>query len=142
LAAGAAGQALAAMAATNTDLAQAQFASTYENPATLDADACSTYFAPLAAPQRGELLRGFGDALKNRDQMIALAPRLHALKAPAQVIWGDADTAFNTAGSLKWLRENLGEVRRIVTVPRAKLFFPEEHPRLLATLVREFWESN
>ena len=142
LAAGTVGQALAAMAAANTEVAQAQFAATYENPATLDAEACSIYFAPLAAPQRGELLRGFGDALKNRDQMIALAPRLRALKGPAQVIWGEADTAFDTAGSLKWLRENLGGVRRIVRVPRAKLFFPEEHPRLLATMVREFWENN
>jgi haloalkane dehalogenase len=139
---GAATQALAAMA-KDVALAQMQFASTYENPATLDAESCAVYFTPLAAtPDRAECLRGFGDALRNRDQMVALAPRLRESKFPAQVIWGEADTAFDTSASLKWLRENLGGMRRIATVPRAKLFFPEEHPRLVSTLVREFWEKN
>ncbi len=129
--------------ASDAATAQQLFAPTYENPATLDAEACAVYFTPIAASAaRGECLRGFGDALKNRNQMVELAPRLRALKSPAQVIWGEADTAFNTAASLKWLRENLGGIRRIMSVPRAKLFFPEEHPRLLATVVREFWESN
>jgi haloalkane dehalogenase len=139
---GAVVESLKAMAG-DAAMAQQLFAPTYEDSTTLDAESCAVYFKPIGTPaERAECLRGFGDALKNRDQMVELAPRLRALKAPAQVIWGDADTAFDTAASLKWLRENLGGVRRIVSVPRAKLFFPEEHPRLLATLLREFWENN
>jgi haloalkane dehalogenase len=139
---GAVGESLKAMAG-DAAMAQHLFAPTYENSGCLDAESCAVYFTPFGAtPARGELLRGFGDAIKNHDQMVELAPRLRALKVPAQVIWGEADTAFDTAASLKWLRENLSGVRRIVRVPRARLFFPEEHPRLLATMVREFWESN
>jgi hypothetical protein len=32
-------------------------------------------------------------------------------------------------------------VRRLIMVPRAKLFFPEEHPKLMSVLLQEFWRS-
>jgi haloalkane dehalogenase len=142
LSAGLAGEMMKSMA-SDVAVARAQLAQVYENLDWMTPEIAQIYFGPLVATkERAELLRGFGAALKNRDQMVALAPRLRESKIPAQVIWGEADTAFDTAGSLKWLRDNLGGMRRIVTVPRAKLFFPEEHPRLLSTMLREFWENN
>jgi haloalkane dehalogenase len=142
LSAGLANEMLKAMA-SDVAVARAQLAEVYENLEWMTPEIAQTYFAPLTATkERAELLRGFGAALKNRDQMVALAPRLRESQIPAQVIWGDADTAFDTAGSLKWLRGNLGGVRRIVNVPRAKLLFPEEHPRVVSTMLRDFWESN
>jgi haloalkane dehalogenase len=142
LTAGLGGEMMKAMASDVT-VARAQLAQVYENLDWLTPEIAQTYFGPVAeTKERAELLRGFGAALKNRDQMVALAPRLRDSKIPAQVIWGEADTAFDTAGSLKWLRGNLGGVRRIVNVPRAKLLFPEEHPRAVSTLLRDFWENN
>ncbi len=142
LAGGMAGQMMTSMA-SNVAVAREQFAPVYERVDWLTAEIAQAYFEPLAATDaRAEMLRGFGAALKNRDQMVALAPKLRESKIPAQVIWGEGDTAFDTSGSLKWLRKNLGSVRRIVTVPRAKLLFPEEHPRLVSTMLREFWETN
>ena len=142
LSAGLAGEMMKSMA-SDVAVARAQLAQVYENLDWMTPEIAQIYFGPLVATkERAELLRGFGAALKNRDQMVALAPRLRESKIPAQVIWGEADTAFDTAGSLKWLRDNLGGMRQIVTVPRAKLFFPEEHPRLLSTMLREFWENN
>jgi pimeloyl-ACP methyl ester carboxylesterase len=142
LSAGLAGEMMKAMA-SDVSVARAQLAQVYENLDWMTPEIAQTYFAPLVATgERAELLKGFGAALKNRDQMVALAPRLRGSKAPAQVIWGEADTAFDTPASLKWLGENLGGVRRIVRVPRGKLFFPEEHPRVLSTMLREFWENN
>jgi pimeloyl-ACP methyl ester carboxylesterase len=142
LAGGMAGKMMTAMA-SDIAIARQQLAPVYESVDWLTPEIAQTYFEPLGATkERAELLRGFGAALKNRDQMVALAPQLRESKIPAQVIWGEADTAFDTAGSLKWLRGNLGSTRRIVIVPRAKLLFPEEHPRLLSTLLREFWENN
>jgi hypothetical protein len=35
----------------------------------------------------------------------------------------------------------VGGVRRLIMVPRPKLFFPEEHPRLMSVLLQEFWRS-
>jgi pimeloyl-ACP methyl ester carboxylesterase len=142
LSAGIGGEMMQAMASDVT-IARAQLAQVYENLDWMTPEIAQTYFGPLAATsERAELIKGFGAALKNRDQMVALAPQLRASKIPAQVIWGEADTAFDTPASLKWLRENLGGVRRIVNVPRGKLFFPEEHPRVLSTMLREFWENN
>jgi hypothetical protein len=56
-------------------------------------------------------------------------------------LWGDADTAFDTPASIEWLKRNLGGLRKVTTIPRAKLFWPEEHPRLLTVLLKEFWSG-
>jgi haloalkane dehalogenase len=128
---------------TDPALARTQLAAVYEDPSNLTDEAVGVYFQPFAeSAERRELVRGFAEALRNRDQLMAVAPRLKALKSPSQVIWGEADTAFDTPGSLAWLRANLGGVRRVITVPRGKLFWPEEHPRLLGTLLNDFWKSN
>ena len=69
-----------------------------------------------------------------------IAPRLKASTIPTQVIWGDGDVV-DAQPSLDWLRSNLGGLRKVTVVPRAKLFFPEEHPRLMTVLLSEFWSS-
>jgi pimeloyl-ACP methyl ester carboxylesterase len=74
-------------------------------------------------------------------QLVSVAPKLRESKFPVQVIWGESDTAFNMTASLDCLRGNLGNLHRIVTVPRARLFWPEEHPRLLTVMLQEFWSA-
>ena len=122
--------------------AQAQLASVYEHPEALDLELLEAYFGPFAdSAYRRELVKGFAAADRNRDQIVAVAPQLRASRIPSQVLWGDADTAFDGPASLKWLRDNLGGLRKVTTVPHAKLFWPEEHPRLLTVLLKEFWAS-
>ena len=129
--------------ATDQAVARAMLGAVYENTAVLTPEVLDCYFRPFAeSSERRELVRGFADALKNRDQLMAVAPQLKQLKVPTQVIWGEADSAFDTPASLEWLRTNLGNLRKVTTVPRAKLFWPEEHPRLLSVLIKEFWASN
>lgn len=70
-----------------------------------------------------------------------IAPKLKISKIPAQIIWGDADPVFDLGPSLDWLRANLGSLKKVTVVPRAKLFFPEEHPRLMSVLLPEFWNT-
>ena len=124
--------------------AQAQLNGIYEDVGTMATpDVVKIYFEPLVASDgRAELACRFAELEANRPQLLALAPQLRKLTAPAQVIWGDADTVFDMKPSLDWLRANLGGLKRIVTVPRGKLYFAEEHPRLLSTLLREFWRMN
>jgi len=129
--------------ATDQAVARAQLGAVYEDTAVLTPEVLDSYFRPFAeSAERRELVRGFADALRNRDQLMAVAPRLKDFKVPTQVIWGEADTAFDTPASLEWLRANLGGLRRVITVPRAKLFWPEEHPRLLSVLLKEFWAAS
>jgi pimeloyl-ACP methyl ester carboxylesterase len=76
-----------------------------------------------------------------RHRQVSAAPRLKQLRAPVQVIWGDAEVLFDMGPSLSWLRQNIPAIRKVITVPRAKLFFPEEHPKLISVLLGEFWHS-
>jgi haloalkane dehalogenase len=129
--------------ATDQAVARTMLGAVYENTAVLTPETLDCYFRPFAeSSERRELVRGFAEALRNRDQLMAMAPQLKNLKVPTQVIWGEADTAFDTPASLEWLRTNLSSLRRITTIPRAKLFWPEEHPRLLSVLLKEFWAAN
>ena len=75
----------------------AQLAAAYENPASLSKESLEVYFGPFVdSEQRRDQLKGFSEAERNRDQLVAAAKGLHASQIPAQVLWGDADTAFDT----------------------------------------------
>jgi len=132
------------MMAQDQAAAHAQLGATYEDVKTaITPEIAQLYFEPLVASDtRRAQLQKFGDARRNLDQLVAVAPKLRESPFPTQVIWGEADTAFNMAASLEWLRGNLGNLRRTVTVPRARLFWPEEHPRLLSAMLKEFWSAN
>jgi haloalkane dehalogenase len=121
--------------------AQAQLNGVYEDAmSAATPEVVKIYFEPLVASElRGEQACRVADLETNRPQLIASAPQLRKLKTPAQVIWAEADTVFDMKPSLDWLRTNLGGLSRVITVPRAKLYFQEEHPRLVSTLLREFW---
>src|SRR5262249_4267157 len=121
---------------------QAQLASVYEHPEALNPELLGVYFGPFAdSADRRELVKGFAAAERNRDQIVAVAPHLRTSRIPSQVLWGDADTAFDGPASLNWLRDTLGGAPKVTPVPPANRFCPEEHPRLLTVLLKEFWPS-
>lgn len=127
----------------NPEVVHAQLGPTYENAAAiLTPEVIKLYLGPLVeSDQRCAQLQKFGDAKRNMAQLVSAGQKLRESKFPAQVIWGDADTAFDKEKSLDWLRKNIGGMRKVTLVPRAKLFWPEEHPRLLTVLLREFWSG-
>jgi hypothetical protein len=67
--------------------------------------------------------------------------QLEASTIPAQIIRCGADSLFDAALLLAWLQPNLGGRRPTGMVARAKLFFSEEHRRLVSVLLKEFWNS-
>ena len=114
----------------------------YEDAGIFTAEAVEIYLAPIVASAvRIRQFQDLCDWKKNRSQIIGIAPKLKDSKVPAQVVWGEGDTVFDARPSLDWLRSNLGALEKVIMVPRAKLFFPEEHPRLMSVLLREFWNS-
>ncbi|MGA3228446.1 MAG: alpha/beta hydrolase [Candidatus Binatus sp.] len=121
-------------------VARQAFSSVYEDPEHIPDEAFKIYFEPvLSSDQRSRNLRRFA-SLGNVQVMVSVAPQLRELAVPTQVVWGDADTVFDVK-SVDWLKNNVGGVRRVIMVPRGKLFFPEEHPKLMSVLLREFWRS-
>src|SRR5262249_17491679 len=122
--------------------AAAPLATAYEYPETLSKQSVEAYFTPFAeSAARREQVKGFSQFERNRDQLVAAASGLCASKVPAQVLWGEGDTAFDARASSEWMRGNLGGLRKVTTIPNAKVFWPEEHPRLLTVLVKEFWSG-
>jgi len=121
-------------------VARQAFASVYENAERIPDEAFKTYFEPLlSSDERSNSMRRFLN-LGNLKVLTSIAPQLRELKVPTLIVWGEADTAFDLK-SPEWLKSNIGGVRRLVMVPRAKLFFPEEHPKLMSVLLQEFWRS-
>lgn len=112
----------------------------YEDASVFTPEAVGIYLGPIvASPDRIQQFQRLCDWKKNRAQLMEVAPKLKASKIPAQIIWGAADPVFDAEPSLNWLRANLGGLKKVTRVPRAKLFFPEEHPRLMSVLLNEFW---
>ena len=121
-------------------IARQAFASVYEDASRIPDEAFITYIEPLvSSEERSNAMRRFL-SLENLKVLTSIAPQLRELKVPTLIAWGEADTAFDLK-SPQWLKDNIGGVRRVVMVPRAKLFFPEEHPKLMSVLLREFWGS-
>ncbi len=120
--------------------ARQAFSSVYEDPERIPDEAFKTYLEPLLSSEQRSLdVRRFA-SLANVRVTASIAPQLRQLAVPAQVVWGDADPLFDLK-SVDWLKHNVGGVRRVIMVPRAKLFFPEEHPRLMSVLLQEFWRG-
>lgn len=72
------------------------------------------------------------------DVTLEIVPALQRFTRPVLVVWGDAD-AFMPVASARWLEAHVPGVRRVVIVPGAKLFFPEEEPEILNRELRAFW---
>jgi pimeloyl-ACP methyl ester carboxylesterase len=112
----------------------------YESARMFGGETVQVCLAPIvSSEQRIALFQQLSDWEKNRAQLVAVAPQLRAAKMPVQIIRGDADPVFDVAPSLDWLRASLGNLKKITRVPRAKLYFPEEHPRLMSVMLTEFW---
>jgi pimeloyl-ACP methyl ester carboxylesterase len=121
-------------------VARQAFASVYEDAERIPDEAFKTYFEPLVSSEaRSDSVRRFL-SLGNLEVLKSIAPQLRELKVPTLIVWGEADTTFDLK-SPEWLKDNIGGVRRLIMVPRGKLFFPEEHPKLMSVLLQEFWRS-
>jgi haloalkane dehalogenase len=115
----------------------------YEDPNVFTAELVDTYLRPIVASKpRLALFRELCDWRTNRAQLLEASAKLRELDLPTQVIWGDGDVVFDVEPSLEWLQANLRSLQKTTVVPRAKLFFPEEHPRLTSLLLAEFWRHD
>src|SRR5260370_26994781 len=117
-------------------VARQAFALVDENAERIPDEAFKTYLEPLLSSEdRSNSVRRFL-SLGNLKVLTSIAPQLRELKVPTLIVWGAADTAFDLK-SPEWLKNNIGGVPRLIMVPRAKLFLPEDHPKLMSVVVEE-----
>src|SRR5688500_14286393 len=132
--------AIAQRVAADVEEARALFAVGFEHPDRVSADTFRTYLAPLASSaERVQQLERFIASIDNRANVEA-EPALRRLTAPTLVVWGTDDVFFPVRWA-HWLRDTIPGTRRVVELPGARLFFPEERPDELAAAIREHWSE-
>ena len=72
---------------------------------------------------------------------MGVEPLLGELCAPVQVAWGTGDSFFEEAWAER-LADMIPGVERVVLVPEAMLFWPDEQATELVALLRDFWDSH
>jgi pimeloyl-ACP methyl ester carboxylesterase len=131
---------VAAMAA-DAALARSEigFGMGYAHPEQLSDEILASYLEPFVADQ-GKGLERFLTASSAADLM-AVAPLLAELHAPTMVAWGTGDSFFAPEWADR-LEAMIPGVERVVLVPGAMLFWPDERATDLVRLLRDFWAAH
>ena len=116
---------------------RARFARAYADPGVLTDEVYRVYIDPLRAnAQRRDNFHRYWLAFDNR-QTVALEPLLRNLHVPTLIVWALDDVFFGLQWA-HWLKKTIPGVERLVEVPGAKLFFPEDRPQALVEPLRSF----
>jgi pimeloyl-ACP methyl ester carboxylesterase len=128
----------------NPKAARARFQQrAYADASVLTDEALRVYLEPvLATPERRAQFHRYvlGFDVGQNAQTVAIEPRLRQLHVPTLIVWGLDDIFFHVKWA-HWLRETIPGVVDLVTVPDAKLFFPEDRPQALIKPLRAFYDS-
>lgn len=110
---------------------------TFTHPHNPSDEAIEYYLAPLVAnPER---THAYAIAL-DRNWLQGIQTTLRRCDVPARIVWGTGDTIFSPA-SADYLDRSFGNSQGVRLVPRAKLFFPEEFPEVIAEEARRLWNA-
>jgi len=113
----------------------------YADPATITPETLATYLRPLVADaHRMTNLHRYFLAFDCR-QTVAIESALRALTVPTLVAWGTDDVFFDVRWA-HWLGDAIPGVTKVVELPGRRLFFPEEEPALMESLLREHWAAG
>jgi pimeloyl-ACP methyl ester carboxylesterase len=113
----------------------------YADPSVLTDETIRLYLEPvLATPERAAAMERYWTAMNAAD-LIAIEPQLRALRVPTLVVWGTDDVFFDVRWA-SWLAETIPGTTRVVEVPGAKLFFPEDRPEALINPLRAHWQAR
>jgi pimeloyl-ACP methyl ester carboxylesterase len=111
----------------------------YSDPAHPTDAALEQYLGPLvASPARKALVNRYTLGL-TPNPLEGIASQLRACTVPTRIVWGMGDTIFSPRNPdyLAGILPRLTGIRRI---QKAKLFFPEEYPDIIAEEARLLWE--
>jgi pimeloyl-ACP methyl ester carboxylesterase len=104
------------------------------------AEALAVYLEPvLSSPERIANLERYVACMDNQ-QTTGIRADLEKLEVPTLIAWGLGDVYFAEEWA-DWLAATIPGVRRVVKIPRAKLFFAEERPFETCTLIRDHWRE-
>jgi pimeloyl-ACP methyl ester carboxylesterase len=113
----------------------------FADPSVLTDEVIRVYLEPvLATAERKANFHRYWLGFDNA-QTVRIEPQLRKLHVPTLVVWGLADIFFDVKWA-HWLQRTIPGVVRVVEVPDAKLFFPEDRPQALIEPLLAFWRSR
>jgi pimeloyl-ACP methyl ester carboxylesterase len=112
----------------------------YEHAELLPDEVVLEYFAPFSTPEGARELERAMTSLKAAD-LVAIEPQLARLNVPTLIVWGTADIFFDVSLAHR-LKDEIQGADRVIEIPGAKLFFPDERGAELARCLREHWTTH
>jgi pimeloyl-ACP methyl ester carboxylesterase len=107
----------------------------YEEPEKLTDGAIREFFGPFKDIDGARELERAITSLDSAD-LLAVESELARLEVPTLVAWGTGDVFFDVKWA-DWLEETVPGVERVVKIPDAKLFYPDERADELVPHVHE-----
>lgn len=80
-------------------------------------------------------------AALSAEDLMAAEPRLAELDTPTLIVWGTGDVFFDV-GLAHWLCNAIRGAEKVVEIPGARLFYPDERPQDLVPHVRDHWSRD
>jgi pimeloyl-ACP methyl ester carboxylesterase len=113
----------------------------YADPARPSDAALEAYLGPLiATPERAALTDAYLRAL-GPNALAGIEPHLRRCEVPTRIVWGTGDAIFSP-DSPDYLARIFPKSRGVRRVAEAKLFFPEEHPDIIAEEALRLWAES
>jgi pimeloyl-ACP methyl ester carboxylesterase len=110
----------------------------FSDPSQPTDAAIDTYFAPLlASPRHKALANAYAVALE-RNPLAGITAQLERCTVPMRIVWGMADTIFAPADA-EYLDRTLPISFGVRRLENGRLFWPEEHPDVIAEEARGLW---
>ena len=104
-------------------------------------EAIETYLGPLVeSPARKALTNAYAVGL-SPNPLAGIEAALKGSRVPTRIVWGAADNIFSQ-GSPAYLERTFTRSCGVRRVPKAKLFFPEEMPELIAEEAIRLWRRS
>jgi len=113
----------------------------YQDISKLPLDVVRAYLDPLiGTKRRAKEGQRWIASLNNRD-LVAVEPALKRLTVPTLIVWGTGDIFFRVRYAHQ-LRDTIPGVTKVVTIDRARLFFPDERAADLVPHLRAHWAAH
>src|SRR5262245_12351559 len=117
-----------------------RLARAYADARVLTDEVYRVYIDPLRATQESRNnFHRYWIAFDNA-QTRAIEAALRQVKVPTLVVWALDDIFFDVKWA-HWLQKTIPGVERVIEVPGARLFFPEDRPQALTKPLRSFLAS-
>jgi pimeloyl-ACP methyl ester carboxylesterase len=112
----------------------------YADPTVLTNEIIGLYLHPLlSSQQRIEAFQRYWLGFDNA-HTVAVHSALKILRVPTLIVWGLKDIFFDKKWAY-WLKDTIPGAERVVEVPDARLFFPEDRPEALTGPMLQFWDE-